>query len=72
MNGARPIGTVDRFDVVANNFCRGGRFYPIRDAIGTLGEYDIGKRVFWDGEIVTVENNGQRDKRLAKEANREE
>lgn len=72
MNGVQCIGTLDVFDVGLSIIIRDGRRYPIWEAIGYVQGKDIGKRVFWDGEIVTVENDEQRDARLAKEANREE
>lgn len=72
MNGVQCVGTLDVFDVGLWTIVRDLREYHVGEAIGYVRGIDIGKRVFWDGEIVTVENNEQRDARLAKEANREE
>ncbi|MBK6906312.1 MAG: hypothetical protein IPH08_04085 [Rhodocyclaceae bacterium] len=50
------IGTIDKHDVESNSFVRGGRHYPIAGCMGRLLPIDVGKRVFYDGEIVQVES----------------
>lgn len=42
-----------------------GRVTPVQNFIGRIMKQDIGKRVFLRGDILQVENDEQRDARLA-------
>jgi hypothetical protein len=43
-----------------------GRTWLCSDFIGRVLPQDVGKRVYLVGDILQVENNEQRDKRLAR------
>ena len=43
-----------------------GRVWPVRNFIGRILEQDVGKRVFLRGGILQVENDDQRNSRLAR------
>lgn len=46
----------------------GQEYYAVAACMGRLLKRDIGKRVFRRGDVVQVENDEQRDARVAKEA----
>lgn len=72
----RYIGTIDETAVgkggIRREVCahcgRGGEFVSLLRAIGRVLPQDIGKRVYDTGDgVIQVENNEQRDRRLARE-----
>ncbi|MGH9095623.1 MAG: hypothetical protein ACRDXE_10720 [Acidimicrobiales bacterium] len=72
----RYIGTIgpEHLHTIGARFNYGGREYWLRDAIGRVLPGDVGKRAYIvrndadDSWVLQVENDRQRDERLAKEA----
>lgn len=78
MSRPRYIGTIDETAVrkggIRRAVCsccgRGGEFVSLLGAIGRVMPIDIGKRVYDTGDgVIQVENDEQRDQRLARERN---
>lgn len=61
----RPFYTLTKADVGQPILKAFGRTWLVSDFIGRIFTIDIGKRVYNVGGILQVENNEQRDKRLA-------
>lgn len=67
-----PIQTRKKFreitqeDVGKGLFEFNGRKWSVREFIGRILKQDVGKRVYLKGDILQVENDEQRDKRLKK------
>jgi len=64
--GERPYREITRADVGKAHFRAFGRVWPVADFIGRIMAQDVGKRVYKVGDIVQVENNEQRARRLAR------
>jgi len=43
-----------------------GRTWPVEDFMGRIYPFDVGKRIFLVGDILQVENDEQRDTRIAR------
>ena len=61
----RKFKTIEAYDVGASYIRAFGRSWPAQYFIGRILPQDVGKRVYLVGDILQVENNEQRDARLA-------
>jgi hypothetical protein len=62
------LGTIERRHVGKNRLEFGRRSVSVHSAIGQVQPIDVGKRVYMSGWfVIQVENNEQRDRRLARE-----
>ena len=60
------LGELQKIHVGHGRIRLKGIHVNVYDAIGFVQETDIGKRVYCENGIISVENNEQRDKRIVK------
>jgi hypothetical protein len=58
--------TLQEQDIGQSSIKVNGRHWYIASAIGRVLPDDVGKRVFVNNSVISVENDQQRDKRLAR------
>ncbi len=61
-----PFYTIKESDVGKSRIKAFGRTWLVEDFLGQVLKQDVGKRVFRRGDHLMVENNQQRDARLAR------
>lgn len=64
----RPYRDIAADDVGKWLFGAFGRRWPVSSFIGRIMPHDVGKRVYLVGDILQVENDEQRDARMARAA----
>lgn len=67
----RPYREILGSDVGREMFYAFGHWWPCEEFIGEILPMDVGKRVYKVGDIVQVENDEQRTKRLVKSEERD-